>query len=44
MTHFSIVDKGYYTEEKVVGFYNVGDRVKPWGKNALFGASARQAR
>ena len=38
MTHFSIVGKGYHTEEKVVGFYNVGDRLKFWGKNgAIWG-------
>lgn len=24
----SVVGKGYHTEEKVVGFYNAGDRVK----------------
>ena len=36
MTHFSIVGKGYHTEEKVVGFYNVGDRMKFWGKNGAF--------
>jgi hypothetical protein len=36
MTHFSIVGKGYHTEEKVVGFYNVGDRIKLWGKNGAF--------
>lgn len=34
----SIVGKGYQTEEQVVGFYNLGDRVKLWGKNgALWG-------
>jgi hypothetical protein len=36
MTHFSIVGKGYHTEEKVVGFYNAGDRIKLWGKNGAF--------
>ena len=36
MTHFSIVGKGYHTEEKVVGFYNMGDRMKFWGKNGAF--------
>ncbi len=36
--HFSIVAKGYHTEEKVVGFYNAGDRIKFWGKNgAIWG-------
>ena len=38
MTHFSIVGKGYHTDEKVVGFYTTGDRIKLWGKNgALWG-------
>lgn len=36
MTHFSIVGKGFHSEEKVVGFYNIGDRVKFWGKNGAF--------
>jgi hypothetical protein len=35
---FSIIGKGYHTEEKVVGFYNAGDRIKFWGKNgAIWG-------
>jgi hypothetical protein len=34
--HFSIVGKGYHTEEKVVGFYNSGDRITFWGKNGAF--------
>ena len=33
MKHFSIVGKGYHTEEQVIGFYNTGDRVKFWGQN-----------
>ena len=38
MKHFSIVGKGYHTEEKVVGFYNTGDRVQFWGANgAMWG-------
>ena len=32
MKKLSVVGKGYHTEEKVVGFYNVGDRIKMWGK------------
>lgn len=36
MTHFSIVGKGFHTEEKIVGFYNIGDRIKFWGKNGAF--------
>ena len=36
--HFSIVGKGYHSEEKVVGFYNAGDRIMFWGKNgAMWG-------
>jgi hypothetical protein len=38
MKKFSIVGKGYHTEEKVIGFYNTGDRMKFWGKNgAMWG-------
>lgn len=38
MKHFSIIGKGYHMEEKVIGFYNTGDRVKFWGQNgALWG-------
>ena len=36
MKHVSVVGKGYETEEKVVGFYNVGDRIKFWGKRGAF--------
>ena len=32
----SIVGKGYHTEEKVLGFYNMGDRVKFWGSRGAF--------
>lgn len=28
----SVVGKGYHTEDKVMGFFNTGDRVKLWGK------------
>ena len=31
MKDLSVVGKGYHTEEKVLGFYNIGDRVKFWG-------------
>jgi hypothetical protein len=34
--HLSVVGKGYHTEEKVVGFYNTGDRMKFWGKRGAF--------
>ena len=36
LTHFSIVGQGFHSEEKVVGFYNIGDRIKFWGKNGAF--------
>jgi len=32
----SFVGKGYHTDEKVVGFYNAGDRVKFWGRQGAF--------
>ena len=33
MDQLTIVGKGYHSDEKVIGFYNVGDRIKLWGKN-----------
>ncbi len=36
MKNLSLVGKGYHTDEKVVGFYNVGDRVKFWGTQGAF--------
>ena len=36
MTHFSIVGQGFHSEEKVVGFYNIGDRIGFWGRNGAF--------
>jgi hypothetical protein len=36
MKNLSVVGKGYHTEEKVIGFYNVGDRVKFWGIRGAF--------
>ena len=32
MRKLSIVGKDYHTEEHVVGYYNIGDRMKFWGK------------
>jgi hypothetical protein len=32
----SVVGKGYHTEEKVIGFYNAGDRIKFWGSQGAF--------
>src|SRR5271169_2553651 len=36
MKNLSVVGKGYHSEEKVVGFYNIGDRVRFWGKRGAF--------
>jgi len=35
----NIVGRGCHTEEKVVGFYNAGDRIKFWGKYGAFWGS-----
>ncbi len=38
MKDLSVVGKGYHSEEKVVGFYNLGDRVTFWGsRGAMWG-------
>ena len=36
LKHLSVVGKGYHSDEKVVGLYNVGDRIKFWGKRGAF--------
>ena len=36
MKNLSVVGKGYHSEEKVVGFYNMGDRIKFWGSRGAF--------
>lgn len=36
MKDLSVIGKGYHTDEKVVGFYNMGDRVKFWGSRGAF--------
>jgi hypothetical protein len=36
MKNLSVVGKGFHSEEKVVGFYNIGDRVKFWGTRGAF--------
>ena len=33
---FSIVGKGYHTDEHAVGYYNTGDRMMYWGKVGAF--------
>jgi hypothetical protein len=34
--NLSLVGKGYHTDEKVIGFYNTGDRIKLWGTRGAF--------
>src|ERR1700689_2177321 len=36
ITKISIVGKDYHTEEKVVGYYSTGDRMKSWGGLGAF--------
>ena len=36
MKKMSIVGKDYHTDERVVGYYNTGDRMKYWGKMGAF--------
>ena len=36
MKHFSIVGRGYHTEEKALGFYSTGDRVQFWGSRGAY--------
>jgi hypothetical protein len=36
MKNLSVVGKGYRTDEKVMGFYTTGDRVKVWGLRGAF--------
>lgn len=36
MTTLSIVGREYQTDEKVVGFYNAGDRMRYWGTAGAF--------
>jgi uncharacterized membrane protein len=36
MKKLSIVGRDYHTDEHVVGYYNVGDRMKLWGKAGAF--------
>lgn len=39
LAQLTIIGKGYHTDEKVIGFYNIGDRIKLWGKNGAFWGS-----
>lgn len=36
MEQLSIVGKDYHTEENIVGYYNLGDRMKLWGGTGAF--------
>jgi hypothetical protein len=36
MKKLSIVGRDYHTDEQVVGYYNIGDRMKAWGKAGAF--------
>jgi hypothetical protein len=36
MKNLSVVGKGYHTEEHVMGFYNIGDRIRFWGRRGAF--------
>src|SRR5215472_6241275 len=36
MKKLSIISKGYETENRVIGYYNAGDRMKHWGKFGAF--------
>jgi len=36
MKRLSIVGREYHTEERVVGYYNAGDRMRYWGKLGAF--------
>jgi len=36
MKKLSIVGKDYHEEDKVIGFYNTGDRMKNWGTAGAF--------
>ena len=40
MKKLSIVGRDYHPEEHVVGYYNVGDRMKVWGELGLLGAAS----
>ena len=36
MKALSLIGKGYHTDEQVVGFYNISERVEFWGKRGAF--------
>ncbi len=36
MKKLSIIGRDYHTDEHVVGYYNIGDRMKAWGETGVF--------
>jgi len=36
MKKLSVIGKDYHTEENVIGYYNIGNRMATWGKFGLF--------
>ena len=36
MKNLGVVDKSYRSKEKIVGFYNIADRIKFWGSRGAF--------
>lgn len=36
VTKLSVIGRGYHTEEKLMGFYTKGDRIKCWGTAGAF--------
>jgi hypothetical protein len=36
MKKMSIVGRDFHTDEHVIGYYNIGDRMKAWGGNGAF--------
>lgn len=39
MKQLSIIGKDYHTDETVIGYYNMGDRMKSWGGTGAFWGS-----
>jgi len=36
MHELSVIGRGYHSEERVVGYYNTGDRMRVWGELGAF--------
>ena len=36
MKKLSLIGKGYHSEERPMGFYTAGDRIKAWGGSGAF--------